>query len=60
MNDKKTAGLMKDTVVVPYYGRAVVDFTADQPGLTLFPLPHPAAHGLRIQSVVPLRLISPS
>jgi FtsP/CotA-like multicopper oxidase with cupredoxin domain len=28
--------VIKDTVVVPYYGRAVVDFTADQPGLALF------------------------
>ncbi len=36
INDKPTAGVIKDTVVVPYYGRAVVDFTADQPGLTLF------------------------
>jgi len=36
INGKKTAGVIKDTVVVPYYGRAVVDFTADQPGLTLF------------------------
>ena len=36
VNGKTTAGLMKDTVVVPYFGRAVVDFTADQPGLALF------------------------
>jgi len=36
INGKKTAGVIKDTVVVPYYGRAVVDFTANQPGLTLF------------------------
>lgn len=36
INGKKTAGIVKDTVVVPYYGRAVVDFTADQPGLSLF------------------------
>lgn len=36
INDKKTAGVLKDTVVVPYYGRATVDFTADQPGLSLF------------------------
>jgi FtsP/CotA-like multicopper oxidase with cupredoxin domain len=36
INGKATAGILKDTVVVPYYGRAVVDFTADQPGLTLF------------------------
>jgi FtsP/CotA-like multicopper oxidase with cupredoxin domain len=33
---KSTAGVIKDTVVVPTYGRASVDFTADQPGLTLF------------------------
>src|SRR3984885_3343363 len=36
INGKKTGGIIKDTVVVPYYGRATVDFTADQPGLTLF------------------------
>jgi FtsP/CotA-like multicopper oxidase with cupredoxin domain len=35
INGKKTSGIVKDTVVVPYYGRAVVDFTA-QPGLSLF------------------------
>jgi FtsP/CotA-like multicopper oxidase with cupredoxin domain len=35
-NGKPVGGLKKDTVVVPYYGRAVVDFTADQPGLSLF------------------------
>jgi FtsP/CotA-like multicopper oxidase with cupredoxin domain len=33
---KETAGIMKDTVVVPSYGRAVVEFVANQPGLTLF------------------------
>jgi FtsP/CotA-like multicopper oxidase with cupredoxin domain len=33
---KATAGVMKDTVVVPAYGRAVVEFYADQPGLSLF------------------------
>ncbi|MEO6803173.1 MAG: multicopper oxidase domain-containing protein, partial [Granulicella sp.] len=36
INGIKTSGVIKDTVVVPYYGRASVDFTADQPGLTLF------------------------
>ena len=36
INGKKTAGVFKDTVVVPYYGRVAVDFTADQPGLALF------------------------
>ena len=33
---KATAGVIKDTVVVPTYGRASVDFTADQPGPALF------------------------
>ena len=36
INGKKTSGIVKDTVIVPYYGRATVDFTADQPGLALF------------------------
>jgi FtsP/CotA-like multicopper oxidase with cupredoxin domain len=36
VNDKPTSGLIKDVIVVPQSGRAVVDFTADQPGLTLF------------------------
>ena len=36
VNDKPTAGLMKDVIVLPQAGRAVVDFTANQPGLTLF------------------------
>jgi FtsP/CotA-like multicopper oxidase with cupredoxin domain len=36
INGKRTAGVIKDTVVVPYYGRAIVDFTANQPGLSLF------------------------
>jgi FtsP/CotA-like multicopper oxidase with cupredoxin domain len=35
-NGKPTSGVIKDTVVVPLYGRAAVEFTADQPGLTLF------------------------
>jgi len=33
---KATSGVVKDTVVVPTYGRASVDFTADQPGPALF------------------------
>jgi FtsP/CotA-like multicopper oxidase with cupredoxin domain len=32
---KPTAGIMKDTVVVPGYSRAIVEFVADQPGPTL-------------------------
>jgi len=33
---KPTGGIIKDTVVVPLYGRAAVDLVADQPGLTFF------------------------
>jgi FtsP/CotA-like multicopper oxidase with cupredoxin domain len=36
INGKKTYGIIKDTVVVPYYGRAAVEFVANQPGLSLF------------------------
>jgi FtsP/CotA-like multicopper oxidase with cupredoxin domain len=36
INGKASAGVMKDTVIVPGYGRATVDMVADQPGLTLF------------------------
>ena len=32
---KPTSGVIKDTVVVPMYARAVVDFTADQAGAAL-------------------------
>jgi len=35
-NGKPVSGVIKDTVVVPFYGRAAVEFTANQPGLTLF------------------------
>ena len=36
LNGKPTAGIKKDTVIVPAFGRASVDLVADQPGLTLF------------------------
>jgi FtsP/CotA-like multicopper oxidase with cupredoxin domain len=36
VNGKKTSGVIKDTVVVPNYGRVSVDLVASQPGLTLF------------------------
>jgi FtsP/CotA-like multicopper oxidase with cupredoxin domain len=36
LNGKPTAGIKKDTVIVPAFGRATVDLAADQPGLTLF------------------------
>ncbi len=36
VNGKLTSGIMKDTVVVPTYGRVTVDVLATQPGLSLF------------------------
>src|SRR5579863_2109494 len=36
LNGKPTAGIKKDTLIVPAFGRAAVDLIADQPGLTLF------------------------
>jgi FtsP/CotA-like multicopper oxidase with cupredoxin domain len=36
VNGKSTRGILKDTVVVPLYGRVAVDLVADQPGLSLF------------------------
>ena len=36
VNGKPTSGIMKDTVVVPMYGRVTVDLLANQPGLSLF------------------------
>jgi len=36
LNGKPTAGIRKDTVIVPAFGRAAVDLVADHPGLTLF------------------------
>ena len=36
VNGKPTAGIMKDTVVVPGFGIVEVDFVADNPGATLF------------------------
>ena len=36
VNARPTAGIMKDTVVVPGFGTVGVDFVADNPGATLF------------------------
>ncbi|WHZ20729.1 MAG: Multicopper oxidase [Rhodanobacteraceae bacterium] len=36
LHGQPTAGVMKDVVLVPPFQTAEVDFTADQPGLTLF------------------------
>jgi FtsP/CotA-like multicopper oxidase with cupredoxin domain len=36
VNGKPSSGILKDTVIVPMYGRVAVDLTANQPGLSLF------------------------
>jgi FtsP/CotA-like multicopper oxidase with cupredoxin domain len=36
VNGKPTSGILKDTVIVPLYGRVSVDLIADHPGLSLF------------------------
>ena len=36
LNGNPTAGIKKDTVIVPAFGRVTVDLVADRPGLTLF------------------------
>jgi FtsP/CotA-like multicopper oxidase with cupredoxin domain len=36
LKGKPTSGIIKDTVIVPLFGRIAVDMVADQPGLTLF------------------------
>jgi FtsP/CotA-like multicopper oxidase with cupredoxin domain len=36
INGIPASGIIKDTFVIPRYGRASVEFVADQPGLTLF------------------------
>jgi len=43
VNGRATAGVMKDTVVVPGFGAVDVDFVADDPGDTLFHC-HQALH----------------
>ncbi len=53
---KSTAGVIKDTVVVPTYGRASVDFTADQAGTNAVSLSYSTAHGLRLQGAAAVRL----
>jgi FtsP/CotA-like multicopper oxidase with cupredoxin domain len=36
LNGRPTSGVIKDTVIIPLYGRVQVEFTANHPGLTLF------------------------
>ena len=55
VNGKSTAGVMKDTVVVPEFGAVDVDFVADNPGLDPLPLPPGTAHGSWIHAVVQVR-----
>jgi FtsP/CotA-like multicopper oxidase with cupredoxin domain len=40
IGDRPTAGLMKDTISMPRYSTAEVDFVADDPGLTFFHCHH--------------------
>ncbi|WP_245433855.1 multicopper oxidase family protein [Methylocystis hirsuta] len=40
VDGRPTAGVMKDVVVIRGFGRVDVDFTADQPGLSLFHCHH--------------------
>jgi len=40
VNGKPTSGLIKDTINMPRYTSATVEFTADNPGLTLFHCHH--------------------
>jgi len=40
INGKSTSGLMKDTLNLPRFSRAEIDFTADDPGPTLFHCHH--------------------
>ena len=56
----KTSGIIKDTVVVPYYGRASRRLHRRPAGPHPLSLPHPAAHGLRLQSALPLLLTTHS
>ena len=52
---KATAGIMKDVVVVPARKQVEVDFTADNPGPTLFHCPPATAHGLWVHDDGALR-----
>ena len=36
LNGRPTAGIVKDTLIMPAFGRSTVSMVADQPGLTLF------------------------
>jgi FtsP/CotA-like multicopper oxidase with cupredoxin domain len=40
VGDKATSGVMKDTISMPRYSRAEIDFMADDPGNTLFHCHH--------------------
>jgi FtsP/CotA-like multicopper oxidase with cupredoxin domain len=40
VGDRETSGLMKDTISMPRYSRAEIDFVADDPGPTLFHCHH--------------------
>ena len=56
LNGKPTAGVKKDTVIVPAFGRATVDLVGRPAGPDAVSLPYPAAHGLWVHGAVSLRL----
>ena len=51
-----TSGIMKDVFMLGGYQEAEVDFVADNPGYSLFPLPPAASYGLRIHDSIRLCL----
>ena len=55
VNGKPTSGVVKDTVIVPIYGRVSVDVVADQPGPSLFHchIQHQMDCGLKALSATP-------
>ncbi len=53
---KATAGVLKDVVMVGGYQEVEVEFTADNPGLTLFHCHMQLQHGLRLHGPVQVRL----
>ena len=40
VNDRPMSGLMKDTISLPRYSKAEIDFVADDPGPTFFHCHH--------------------
>ncbi|HXZ41122.1 MAG TPA: multicopper oxidase domain-containing protein [Terriglobales bacterium] len=63
LDSKPMSGLTKDVLIVPANATAEVDFTADNPGATLFHCHQSNAYGFRIHdfvSVCVMATVSPS